>query len=247
MVGVSLSRTRVSKRLTTVFGSFMIYLPILGGILSAMWYMIPLFYLSWYVIVFIFPIRYWDLWWKPGYDFETGFDWSVVFSFWIIEALLLGFGFVLFIYGLKTMVVHRTESDGLVTIGPYRWMRHPQHFGIILILLAPALLPLLPWEPEMMYIRPSDILSWSLIAFGLVVGADLEEISLSKRYGAKYDEYRAKVPFMIPFFPSLSYVLSKSFLDQGKLARYVLWFAMYWIIMTFILYLFSFVPLDGWR
>ena len=162
-----------------------------------------------------------------------------MFPIWgAAEFLIFVIGIMLILYGLKVIVVHRTKGDVLVTTGPYRWIRHPQHLGIIMSLLAPAL--------SFSYIRPSDIVSWSLIAFGLIVSADLEEVSLSKRFGEKFDEYRSKVSFMIPYCLPFPTVMKSGVLGQGRPARYVLWFVIYWLIMTFILFLFSFVRIDHW-
>ena len=217
-------------RLIALLGSFTVYLPIIAGILFIMWYLVPLWYLSWYIVLFIFPFFYWDGHWNPYNEVA-----STIIG--IIGFLIFVLGVGLFLYSLAIMVIQKSKGDTLVNTGPYRWVRHPQHLGITLLLLAPTLWP---------YIRPSDILSWSLIAFGLIVTADIEEVSLSKRFEGKYEDYRSRVPFILPYNLSLPSFLKTGILGQGKPARYVLWFAIYWILMSFILFLFSFVHLDYW-
>ncbi|MGY5863282.1 MAG: methyltransferase [Candidatus Thorarchaeota archaeon] len=227
-----MNKTGLVYRVTALIASIAVYLPVLGGILFVMWYIIPLWYFSWNIVEFIFPFYYWDGHWNP-----STINWGVATSVWAVDFLILILGIGLLLYGLKTMVTHKSKKDELITSGPYRWVRHPQHLGIILFLLAPIFVT---------YVRPNDILSWSLIAFGLIVSADIEEVSLSKRFGESYVEYRAKVPFIFPYSLSLPTVMRTGALDQGKPTRYVLWFVIYWIIMSFILFLFSFVRIDYW-
>jgi len=217
-------------RLIAILSSFAVYLPIIAGILYVMWYIVPLWYFSWYIILFIFPFFYWDGHWNP-------YNEVISTTIWIGGFLIFILGIGLFLYGLGIMVIHKSKGDSLITTGPYRWVRHPQHLGIMLLLLAPTLWP---------YIRPSDILSWSLIAFGLIVSADIEESSLFKRFEEKYEDYRSRVPFIIPYSLSLASFLKTGTLGQGRPLRYVLWFAIYWILMSFILFLFSLVWIEYW-
>ncbi|MHA1929370.1 MAG: hypothetical protein ACTSV2_12415, partial [Candidatus Thorarchaeota archaeon] len=99
-----MNKKRLVHRVTAISVSFTIYLPVLAGILVAMWYWVPLWYLSWYIVVFIFPIRYWDAHWNPFIDHDTGIvNWSLVNTIWILEISILVFGIALFLYGLKTL------------------------------------------------------------------------------------------------------------------------------------------------
>ena len=78
-------------------------------------------------------------------------------------------------------------DDGPLAIaGPYRWTRHPLYLGGHLLLWGLAVSPL----------GLSTAIWGSLY---LIVGAVLEERSLSRRYGESYARYRARVPFLVPW------------------------------------------------
>ena len=77
----------------------------------------------------------------------------------------------------------------LVIIGPYRYVRNPMISGVLLLLLAEALLfhswPITAWMIL--------FLVGNAIYFPLV-----EEKGLEKRFGDEYLEYKARVPRWIP-------------------------------------------------
>ena len=107
--------------MAALIASIAVYLPVLAGILFAMWYIIPLWYFSWYIVEFLFPFYYWDGHWNPIYDWATGtINWNVAIPIWTVEFLIFLLGVGLFLYGLKTMIVQRSKGDALITSGPYR-------------------------------------------------------------------------------------------------------------------------------
>jgi len=77
----------------------------------------------------------------------------------------------------------------LVVRGPYRYVRNPMIFGVILVLIGEALVLL-----------STSHMWWALIFFGInaVYIPLLEEPQLESRFGDSYVEYRRNVPRLIP-------------------------------------------------
>jgi protein-S-isoprenylcysteine O-methyltransferase Ste14 len=101
-------------------------------------------------------------------------------------------------------VVHlrRQGKEGLVTSGPYRVVRHPQYFGIILSTTG-----LTSWSvwvlthtfgmgfltaSQTTYVWVAELLAYVFLAV-------VEELFLAKKHGTAYAAYRSHVPFLVPF------------------------------------------------
>lgn len=115
----------------------------------------------------------------------------------LFEKVVTFIGFVLFIYSAIYLNQHK---NGLVTTGPYKYVRHPQYLGIIIMTLGLTLLSF--------HLTPSFIpfASHALVAgvwFGEVLAyvllAKIEEFHLKSKYNSKYMKYENSVPFMVPF------------------------------------------------
>jgi protein-S-isoprenylcysteine O-methyltransferase Ste14 len=77
----------------------------------------------------------------------------------------------------------------LVTDGWYRRLRHPQHVGIGLVSLAPAL----AIDLAAMWVTPVAAAVW------LIAGLEpLEDRRLMEQFGAEFVAYRKAVPRWIP-------------------------------------------------
>ena len=87
-------------------------------------------------------------------------------------------------------------KDELVTDGIYRYIRHPQYAGIILITTG----MLIHW-PTLI-----TLLMWPILVFAYYGLAKKEEKKIEKKFGEGYREYRNRVPM---FFPSLRNNLQK--------------------------------------
>ena len=82
-------------------------------------------------------------------------------------------------FGLK-------REDKLNTDGLYRYMRHPLYtFSLLVLWLTPTMT------------RNFALLYASLTVY-IIIGAIFEERKLLQTFGAAYQEYRAKTPFLIP-------------------------------------------------
>jgi len=128
------------------------------------------------------------------------------FFFWPVphlvpERAFIVIGFLVLVCSVVYLRVKRKE--GLVTAGPYRLVRHPQYLGIILLTLG--LTSLSVWILNNSYgigfLSPSQTVGvWFIELLAYVFLAHVEELFLSRKYGETFEEYRSRVPFLIPFF-----------------------------------------------
>ena len=84
--------------------------------------------------------------------------------------------------GIERMAEHR-----VVDTGPYAIVRHPIYTGLIMGAVAMAVLQA----------KPFAILGAALFALGFTLKARVEERFLEKEIGG-YDEYRRRVPMILP-------------------------------------------------
>jgi protein-S-isoprenylcysteine O-methyltransferase Ste14 len=110
--------------------------------------------------------------------------------------VLLAIGVVLFVTSLRRFA---TEGDGtlapwdpprrLVVRGPYRYVRNPMISGVVFVLLGEAAVLL-----------SRALLEWALLflAINAVYIPLVEEPMLRQRFGREYDEYRRRVPRLVP-------------------------------------------------
>jgi protein-S-isoprenylcysteine O-methyltransferase Ste14 len=226
-----MSRLRsVTIRLSTTLTGIAAYLPILAGIITPMVYLLPAWYFSWDYASLLFPFS--DTW-HGLVILPTGIAFAVVES--VLSILLICTGLAFFLGGLLEMTFRRKESQsGLVDTGPYRIVRHPQHLGIILMLLSVALFRG-PLGLPMIGIRPGDVLSCGIMTLLLVAVADYEESRLEELYHDEYDEYVDSVPFLIPGVRFKSFSLP-SYVRKGKPIRYILMFALFYVLATGVLF-----------
>lgn len=228
----------VTQKLVALATSFMVYIPIVAGILTPMIWVLAAWYVSWYVFLWIFPFS--EIWGGLWWPFQTP---AFGLTLWLLEVLILAIGLVLFLSALKEMIAARRKGIGLVTLGLYQLVRHPQHLGIMLILLPFALTnvsqPVQWWGG----IRPGDLLSWSFVAFLLIIVADLEEKRLLALFGQDYEEYAQGTPFLLPKVGLPTFIQRFDSLSRGKPLRYVLAFVIYWLLASLMLFGFTLVEL----
>jgi len=226
-------------RFSSTLATIGLYLPVLAGIITPMLWLLPAWYTAWHVVGFIFPFS--DIWgglWLPFWG-DSSLPPVLFPAIGMIEVMLFLGGLGIFIWGLRELVMKHVEGCGLVTTGPYRWTRHPQHLGIILFLLPTALFNPI-YSPYWSGIRPGDILSWSLISFLLLIVADWEEVRLRVVYGQEFEDYMSRTAFILPGLkPPLKLGDVKN-----RLVLYVVLFVVYWVLMTLVLIAFTQVQLE---
>ena len=117
----------------------------------------------------------------------------------ILENIVMMLSLIFFLYSV--IFLYRTKSKGLVTKGPYRIVRHPQYFGLILftaVLTSRSIWVLLNTF-GIGYLRPWETLAvWDFMVLVYIGLALFEERHLSKTYQVDWLEFRSQVGFFIP-------------------------------------------------
>ena len=85
--------------------------------------------------------------------------------------------------------IHAAKG-GLVTDGPYRYVRHPQYSGLFLIMIG----LLIQW-PTIITVLMSPVLFYMYYRLSRQEEADVE-----KEFGDLYRRYKEKTPMFIPHF-----------------------------------------------
>ncbi|MHA1668328.1 MAG: methyltransferase family protein [Candidatus Heimdallarchaeaceae archaeon] len=186
--------SRIMKSLVIVMTLVWVYAPIIANILllMAVW-MVPIAFTSWILFTYfgsagwlykLIVLKYMTN--TPG-----------VITLLVFEAIFFTFGLVLFIWGLIYIAKVRIKKEGLATGGPYKFIRHPQHLGLILMSFS---LSLYVPGTEDRGIVVGEILSWSLFALILFIWSYYEERNLVKAFGDEYLQYRSSTG---SFFPKI--------------------------------------------
>jgi protein-S-isoprenylcysteine O-methyltransferase Ste14 len=163
-----------------------IYSPIIAGILFAMVWMFPAAFTSWWIFAFLGQKD-----WMLGVIFVN----DTMITLIVVEIIVFGIGLSLFVWGVILIAKARINRTGLVKTGPYKYIRHPQHLGIIMMSLCISLF--IPWSPDE-FIRIGEIVSWSFFSLVLVIMSDFEDRKLAKTFGEEFKQYRESTGFFFP-------------------------------------------------
>lgn len=101
------------------------------------------------------------------------------------------------------------HPEGVVTRGPYRWVRHPYCLAILLLLLG-TIVALQAWAVLVLFLPTARI---------TVERARREEHNLRLRFPEEYDRYARLVSFMLPLGPPLPKDSGPWFVDRGSKPR----------------------------
>jgi protein-S-isoprenylcysteine O-methyltransferase Ste14 len=126
-----------------------------------------------------------------------------IMSFMSISVLLANLitvaGIIVIIYSLIYFQLHRKE--GLVTTGPYRFIRHPQYAGFLLMTLGLTSFSYW-WLSNTFGIgwisKEATVALW-FVQLGVYVAlALIEESYLTKKFGKDYLSYKNQTSFIVP-------------------------------------------------
>ena len=117
---------------------------------------------------------------------------------WEQAIAVLGLGML--IYSFIHMRLAKVE--GLITSGPYKFVRHPQYLGVTLFTLT--LTTRSYWIGAntfgISWIDPKlTIVIWFGTFFAYTVLALIEELHLTKSFATEFEEYRQRTGFLLPF------------------------------------------------
>jgi len=132
------------------------------------------------------------------------FTFFAISGYFIFERVLIIVGLSIFLY--STYFLRKEQRDGLVTTGPYKYVRHPQYLGILLFtigltswsfVVAAITFGVTLWQAILgFYFNPIKIWYIEFVLYILV--ALIEEMHLAKKFGEAYKKYRGETPFLIP-------------------------------------------------
>ena len=187
-------RTKTDWKTYRIFGAFIVAL-------FAEMYGFPL-------TIYLFASYFGNKFQNPDFSHNSGHLFNTFlgikgdphFSFIHIFSNVLIIGGLILLGGAWKVLYQSSKKQILAATGPYRYIRHPQYFAFILIIIG----FLIQW-PTVITLLMAPIL---IIRFVKLAGT--EEKLMLKKYGQSYKNYKNKVP---GFFPSTN-LLSSDFMQK---------------------------------
>jgi protein-S-isoprenylcysteine O-methyltransferase Ste14 len=110
-------------------------------------------------------------------------------------------GGIIFLFSLIYQLTHR---KGLIQKGPYKYVRHPQYLGIIIMTFGLTMIclntdPIFPFNLGLNNNLVGVISIWIIEALIYLLLAGIEDLYLKSKYKETYLKYTKTVAFMIPF------------------------------------------------
>ncbi|MBN2228551.1 MAG: hypothetical protein JW779_03085 [Candidatus Thorarchaeota archaeon] len=127
-----------------------------------------------------------------------------------IYNLVAIFGPLLLLLYCVLYLWRRKKQTGLVTTGPYRFVRHPQYFSVTIFtaILTYQSVWILHHTLGIGWLSDWETMLLWIAMLGAYVGiAWIEENYLKKLYESEWDTYRDRVGFLIPFVKNKSRVI----------------------------------------
>lgn len=131
----------------------------------------------------------------PPFDQE----WALVGTVVSVTGLLLA------LYSIVYLGLYKKQ--GLVTTGPYRYIRHPQYTGFLLLTAGLAGYSYwvltntfgIGWQLANLSAKQTVLILWYMELGASILLALIEESYMSKEFGHEYTTYKSNTPFFIPF------------------------------------------------
>ena len=116
-------------------------------------------------------------------------EFYVFFNSYVFPAskIIMGIGILLVIYGWKQ--IHKARQQGTLMIeGIYKYIRHPQYLGFLMITLG----------LNVMWLTIITLVMWPILAVLYWRLAKKEDKEMEKQFGEEFLEYKRRVPGFIP-------------------------------------------------
>jgi len=111
--------------------------------------------------------------------------WAVaLFSFYLRRRAIAALG------RFWSLHVEIRDTHELVREGPFRWVRHPAYFSMVLEILSLALLMRSWWTTAIVF---------AAFIPTLIARIHIEEKALIEKFGDSYRQYRREVPAILPY------------------------------------------------
>lgn len=159
------------------------------------------FVVAWAFEMFGIPMSMYFLTWILGKRIPDGIFWGhTLFSYigdWglYLSYLFFGLGFILVFLGWRVIFKRywsKEEGKGeLVTEGIYKFIRHPQYTGFMLITLG----TLFDWATLVTFVM------WPILGIIYYRLAHKEEADMEQEFGQKYLDYKACTGMFLPRIP----------------------------------------------
>ncbi len=117
------------------------------------------------------------------------YEFYVFFNSYVFPAskIVMGIGILLVIYGWKQ--IQKARKQGTLMIeGIYKYIRHPQYLGFLLITLG----------LNVMWLTIITLIMWPILAVLYWRLAKKEDKEMEEKFGAEFLEYKRVVPGFIP-------------------------------------------------
>lgn len=114
--------------------------------------------------------------------------------------ILIILSLVLIIYAIVYLGVKKRK--GLVISGPYRFIRHPQYTGFLLLTIGFtgwSYFYITSFFGKSWLSAEETIVLWYLELLAYIILALIEDQYLLKKFGTEYETYKSKTPLLIPF------------------------------------------------
>ncbi len=183
---------------TLLFGIFVVFLPFRrrGQRLPASVYLA--FVVALAFEMFGIPLSIYFVMWVFGIYYPTDHIWGhTLYPYIGLTGMWVGFalniiGIVFVVLGWRSIYEEYLTRDScerkLVTTGIYRFIRHPQYAGFLLVTLG----MLVHWATIPL------IVMWPILVILYYRLAKQEEAALEEEFGERYLEYKQKVPMFLP-------------------------------------------------
>jgi NAD-dependent dihydropyrimidine dehydrogenase PreA subunit/protein-S-isoprenylcysteine O-methyltransferase Ste14/nitroreductase len=176
-----------------------------------------------------------------------------------IRRFLAGFsaslGLLVFVLGVLAWFYARFQRRGTADFWIYRFTRHPQYLGWIVLSYGLMLRVSLRHDTLLQDTNPGASLPWVVSTLIIVCVALSEEVRMRRQHGQEYERYSLRAPFMLPLPGFLAQVISAPFRlvlrkDRPETGWDLVWtFAIYLAVIALLslpFVMLNWPPGSGW-